>query len=528
MDDVIFGGRYRATEKIAVFDGKETYTGADESGAPIVLKTIVLMQTDVQDRLLRDAAVLAEISHANVGRVYGSGREGAECWVAREYVPGSDLKTVLVDDGRLGPVTAASYAARACDALSATHARDVVHGDIKPQNIIRTPQNHIKVVDFGFGAITYDTIASGGALPETADYISPEQAQGYLPSPASDVYSLGVVLYELTTGTVPFRGDTARDTAAMQVDTIPVRLRQINAGIPATLEAIILRAMAKQPTDRYRSAEEMRQDLDRFIEEQEIPSTPPRRPIWPWVIGAIALVLLIAGAAYAIIGRTGTIPNVIGETQTQAESTINNAGFSVGNISQLATTTVQPGIVLKQTPGGGTNARLGSAIDLTVSEGPQPVAVPDVTGQTETDAATSLQAAGFTVKTVQAFSDTVPTGSVISQSPIAGASANPGSMVTITVSEGPTPSSTTTSSTTSTTILQVTVPNVVGQSQAAATSTLQAAGFIVRVNQAFNDTVPAGGVITQAPTAGSLANSGSTATIVVSRGPAPTSTTSST
>jgi predicted Ser/Thr protein kinase len=226
-------------------------------------------------RFKREAQAAASLSHPNIVAVYDTGSEDGTHFIVMEYVDGRTLKEVIRAEGRLYPERAAEICQDVCNALVAAHARGLIHRDIKPGNVMLTPDGKVKVMDFGIArATTSETITQTAAVVGTAQYISPEQAQGQTVDYRSDLYSLGCCLYEMLTGTVPFTGATPVAIAYRHVREDPTPPRQLNPDIPAPLEAICLKAMAKLPDNRYQTAAEFQDDLERFRTGQPVLATP--------------------------------------------------------------------------------------------------------------------------------------------------------------------------------------------------------------------------------------------------------------
>ncbi len=403
------------------------------------------------------------------------------------------------------------------------------------------PDGTIKVMDFGIARAGNTNMTQTGSVLGTAQYVSPEQAQGRPLGATSDLYSLGIVLYELSTGRLPFDGDTPVSVALKQVNEAPVPPREVNPSIPPELEAVILKAMAKKPQDRYQSAEEMRRDLIRVSQGEKteamaggaavaaaaMPATsvmpavtqpaasgagtvPPKRKAnpWPWIVALIAI-LVIGGLVWAwAAGRLGPsgvpVPDLRGSTLAQAEATITADGLAVGTVEQAFSDTVEAGIVTDQSPGPGVEAEKGSKVDLIVSKGVELLEVPDLRKMTESEASKKAKGAGFGLDVPQRKpSGTVPKGEVISQSPSPGAQAARGSLIALVVSDGPE-------------LKQVL--NVVGKSQQDARNVITKAGFKVKATQEYSETVAKGVVISQSPDGGVFVSAGGTINIVVSKG----------
>jgi predicted Ser/Thr protein kinase len=226
-------------------------------------------------RFKREAQAAASLSHPNIVGVYDTGTEDGTHFIIMEYVDGRTLKEVIRAEGPLYPERVAEICADVCSALAAAHARGLIHRDIKPGNVMLTPEGKVKVMDFGIArATTSETITQTAAVVGTAQYISPEQAQGQAVDYRSDLYSLGCCLYEMLTGTVPFTGATPVAIAYRHVREDPTPPRMLNADVPAPLEAICLKAMAKLPDNRYQTATEFHDDLERFLNGQPVQATP--------------------------------------------------------------------------------------------------------------------------------------------------------------------------------------------------------------------------------------------------------------
>jgi eukaryotic-like serine/threonine-protein kinase len=540
VEERVYGSRYRVTEKIGTGGMADVYKAVDEVlGRTVAVKVLhpqYAADPTFVARFRQEAQAAANLSNPHIVNIYDWGQEDSTYYIVMEYVRGTDLKDIIDAKGPLDPAKAAEYGAQVCSALSVAHGYDVIHRDIKPQNIVLTPDGQIKVMDFGIARAGNTTMTQTGSVLGTAQYISPEQAQGRPIGPASDLYSLGIVLYELTTGRLPFTAETPVAVALKQVNEQPVAPRNINPAIPPALETVILTAMAKDPADRYGSADEMREDLRRVVAGQPVLADaagamertsvlpvvgrtsredrvatqreqPRRRGTgWAWVLAILALVLIGGLVAWAMLlqPKTVPVPNVTNLPIAEATSTIVKAGLAVGSVTTQFSDTIATGTVMSQSPPAGTQLTKGQTVNLVVSGGVQLLEVPDLTGKTQNDAITAIQGAGFTIGSVtQAFSGKVAAGNVISQDPAATTKVPAQTPINIVVSQG---------------VKQATVPDVTGISQGTATSRLENAGFRVKVTKQFSTDVPSGDVISENPNGGSQATAGSTVTIVVSKG----------
>lgn len=543
---MVFGRRYRAIEKIGSGGMAEVYKAVDEVlGRTVAVKVLhprYASEPNFVARFRQEAQAAANLSHPSIVNIYDWGRDDETYYIVMEYVNGTDLKSLVEQRGAMDPVKVAEYGMQACAALAVAHGYDIIHRDIKPHNIVITPDGTVKVMDFGIARAGNTTMTQTGSVLGTAQYISPEQAQGRALGPASDLYSLGVTLYELATGRLPFDADTPVAVALKQVNEQPVPPRQIRPSVPASLEAVIMKAMRKNPAERYQSASEMRDDLKRVVtgesvgaaprqtyadqtsvmpaveraERQRIASAPELRPVpqrrvepWVWVLVAVVLLALgigVAAALGAFGGGTIAVPTVLGMTEQEASTTITSQGLIVGTVTTENSEEYELGQVMRQDPVAGGRVKKGSAINLVISAGIEQVEVPVVIGMTEADAVTTIEGVGLVVSVpvVREFSKDVPEGQVISSEPTSGAKVPKGSKVTLVISKG-------------TELAKV--PDTVGKKQADAEAAIKAAGFKVKVTQDFSDTVPTGTVVSQNPDADVSVDAGSTITIVVSKGP---------
>jgi serine/threonine-protein kinase len=425
----------------------------------------------------------------------------------------------------------------------------MVHRDIKPGNIMLTSDGEVKVMDFGIARTsTGDTLTQTAAVLGTASYLSPEQAQGQPVDARSDLYSLGCVLYEMTTGRPPFSGDSPVAIAYKHVKDDPVAPSRINPDVPSDLEAVILKSMAKNPANRYQTAAEMRQDLGRLMQGLPTLATPVmagdptemltrpedgtavytggvppeeeegRRRRWvPWVIGLIVLAALGALAFFLLSGPAEPqfvrVPDVVGQTEDAAVRELEGVDLDV-RIRREFNRQFDQGEVFQQQPAAGQRIETGSPVTIFVSRGVQQAEVPNVSGQSQDDAEAAIADAGLRVGDVSdEFSDE-PEGTVIGQSPDPGTEVDRGSAVSITVSAGP---------------ATVAVPDILCQDKASARAAVQDAGLEYQEGgKTFSDECDgaSGVVIEQNPAPGTQVQPGTTVTTTVSRGlepePSPT------
>jgi beta-lactam-binding protein with PASTA domain/predicted Ser/Thr protein kinase len=526
----VFNQRYRLKEKIGSGGMAEVYLADDlllnREVAVKVLHAQFAADPAFIQRFRHEAQAAANLNHPNIVNIYDWGNEGDLYYIVMEYVQGRDLKEVLNNEGRLQPERAAEIAAEVCAALQFAHRNNLVHRDIKPHNIIITDIGQVKVMDFGIaregngGGITQTGMVMG-----TPQYISPEQAQGLAVDGRSDIYSMGIVLYEMLTGQVPFDDPSPVTITYKQVREDPVPPSVINPEIPPTLEAIVMKAMSKNPANRFQSAQEMKADLLRFLEGMPVSATPvlpessytgtvaspaggPGRK-WPWIVVGVVAVLVVVGVVLAVVlgggGGTVEVPNLQGMTEEQASETLEGLGLKLGDIEDqyIEDETQQAGMVISQDPEWGTLLAKGEKVGVTVT---RELRMPEVTGMTRAEAEDALKKLGITVIEVNTRSveDEEDVDRVLSQNPPDGQLISPATSVELEVGVEQ---------------KKVAVPGVVGNTQEAAVEELEAAGFEVTVTEEASSEVAEGRVIRQSPLANQKAMEGSTVTIWVSAGP---------
>jgi serine/threonine-protein kinase len=512
MEERIVGGKYRLGERVGAGPGYETYKATDDQGVSYALKIMHPPDAATREKLAADLSGLSDLDHPNLARMYASGEDGDDLWLAREWIEGTDLKAMVREQGALEPIKAATYASQAAAGLSVGHARGFVNGNVRPDNLLLSLEDQVKLIGFSIPSAAKPAIDESEAEPQVAYYMSPEQAKGGDITPVSDVYSLGAVLYELVTGSPPFVGESAQEVAVKQTSEPLTAPRQVNAAIPPALEAVVLRAMQKEPAERYGSAEEMRQELDRVVKSAAaapVAAPPPEKKqskAWIWIL-VVVLILVGLGAAWALglFGGNIEVPDLTGLTIEQATTALEEEGLVLGESELIPDESGQTAenTIYEQEPAAGERASEGDTVDVVVN-GSESTEVPDLVGLTEAEAVTAINDAGLTLdRTEREFNSEVEAGTVYEQTPAAGSEVPMETPVTILVSKG---------------TETVSVPNVVGVEQAQATQTLEDAGFQVAREEEFSDTVAAGVVSAQNPSAGVNAETGTTVTITVSKG----------
>ncbi len=555
----LLGGRYELDGIVGRGGMAEVYRARDIRLDRIVaIKTLradLARDQIFQARFRREAQSAASLNHPNIVAVYDTGEDMATGvpvpYIVMEFVDGRTVRDLLQEGHRLLPGRSLEIIDGVLRALDYSHQAGIVHRDIKPGNVMVTRNGDVKVMDFGIARAMSDaqaTMTQTAQVIGTAQYLSPEQARGERVDSRSDLYSAGCLLYELLTGRPPFTGDSPVAIAYQHVRENPIPPSQIDPDVPAWADAIVLKAMAKSPADRYQTAADMRADLQRAASGLPVSAAAPTRadlfaptqrmgpntmmaagrtsqipPVqdyeyagaghgrraraggggrrWlPWILGLVLVLAVVIGVAYYLLagGKTTAVPLVNNETVATAETQIKNAGLPAPALAYQASSTVAKGLVIRSNPAEGDNVAARTVVTLYVSTGAAPVTVPDVEGKQENTAQATLQSDGFQVKIQTDATSTEPSGTVVNQSPLGGTSVPPGSTVTIFVSGG------------------TTVPDVVGVPGASAVTLLQNDGF--KVNQvlaAGPAGTASGSVWQQTPAANSTEAAGSTVTIYI-------------
>ncbi|MGW0230013.1 Stk1 family PASTA domain-containing Ser/Thr kinase [Actinopolymorpha singaporensis] len=556
MTDARFlGGRYELGEVLGHGGMAEVRIGVDRRlGRTVAVKTLRPdLATDpvFQARFRREAQSAAALNQPTIVAVYDTGEEKVDGisvpYIVMEYVEGRTLRDVLREGRRILPERALEITADVLEALEYSHRAGIVHRDIKPGNVMLTPNGDVKVMDFGIARAVADasaTMTQTAAVIGTAQYLSPEQARGESVDARSDIYSTGCLLYELLTGRPPFVGDSPVSVAYQHVREEPRPPSMLDPEVPPIADAITIKALQKKPHDRYQSAAEMRQDIERGLSGQELIAPmlaagatarflPPDEPITPadpehaaytedddqdpergrkaaYILLAIAIVFVLGVAAFIGLQSLGkdsantvSTPTLQGKTLPEAQTVLAQSRLRLGKVTQQASESVAKGQIVSQNPTPGASAKVDSAVDVAVSSGQGEVTIPAVVGKKVATARTMLEKEGLNVVSREDSNASGDANTVSRVDPDEGAVVKAGSTVTLYHASG-----------------LVTVPRVLGDSAAVAEARLADAGF--RVNKRYDTTsqAEAGTVVRQVPGAGKRREPDTTVTIVIARAPA--------
>lgn len=582
MADVqrVLGGRYLLKDKVGNGGMASVYRAQDQVLDRTVAVKIMLPQyagdATFAARFKQEAQAAASLSSPYIVGVYDWGKDGETYYIVMEYLRGTDLKSGVRSHGALDPKKVAQIGSQICGALSVAHKHEIIHRDIKPQNIMVLPDGNIKVMDFGIARAKNSHLTQDNNVLGTAHYVSPEQTRGHELGATSDIYSLGVVMYECATGRVPFDGDDAISVALKQVNELPVPPSQINPRVDPALERIILKCMEKDPANRFQTADELRAVLNSYAAGQAVDVAEPTRvmgaagmvgaaggegatqtrvmadatqamvrpaggagstaargipagaagnsgtpqyeepqkgkggKIAAIVIGAIVVIALAVFAATSLFGGSGEVmvPNVVNTPKDEAQELLEDMGFVVEFEDDVFSDDIATGNVVDQTPDGNKTANEGATITLVISKGPKSpdqVEVPNITGKTEEEALKLLKAAKLEgKKTGEEERDDVDPGQVTWQSENTGTKVDEGTVIEYKVSIAPD---------------EVSIPGVLGETEAAASNALSNAGFKVETTEDYSDSYSKGTVMAQSQTG--TAKPGTTITITISLGSKP-------
>ncbi|HEU0042483.1 MAG TPA: Stk1 family PASTA domain-containing Ser/Thr kinase [Jiangellaceae bacterium] len=549
-EPLLLGNRYEVGEVIGRGGMAEVRRGRDTRlGRIVALKMLrVDHSTDAtfQARFRREAQSSASLNHRNVVAVYDTGEDYIDGhripYIVMEYVEGQTLREMLQDQARFTPERSIEVISRTLDALEYSHRAGIVHRDIKPGNIMITTAGEVKVMDFGIARSLAETgmaLTQTAAVVGTAQYISPEQARGEQADARSDLYATGCVMYELLTGRPPFVGESLVSVAVSHVREIAAPPSALDPNIPRDLDAIVMKALAKDRTDRYQSAYEMRADLQRAaaglpvaaavdtaaatqfitpttvaaydatpLDDEVLPDEDldERKGVSWWVValGTVA-VLAIAGLIAFLMFRPdpvtqAVVPNLVGQTQADATAALQAKNLEAVITTAPAADPAQVGTVMQQDPVPNTRVDEGSSVTLTIGAEPDDIAVPNVTGLPRQEAEQAIADAGLTPGTTVNEESDRPAGEVLRTEPTAGTVVPPDTTVDIYVSSG---------------VQTVAMPNFVGMTRTEAEATAQRLGLKLQFQESETNDVPEGQVFRQSPDEGTELKENDTVVLTV-------------
>ena len=570
MPGMILGGRYQVQDKIGSGGMATVYRGLDEVlGRTVAIKTMLpqyASDPSFAARFKQEAQAAAALQSPYIVSVYDWGKDADTYYIVMEYLRGTDLKSGIRKHGALDCKKVAQIGSQIAQALSVAHKHDIIHRDIKPQNIMVQPDGNIKVMDFGIARAKNSHLTQDNSVLGTAHYVSPEQTQGKELGPTTDIYSLGIVMYEAATGQVPFQGDDAISVALKQVNEQPKPPSQLNPAVDPSLESIILKCMQKNPAARFQTADELYHVLRDYLagrmqavnsatamlaaqatnkiergagvqpiksgtatlprvertnryrvqsateqaaEEEEARERRHRRNV---ILGVLGALLAIGVAAFVVFSALGSraamkqVPNLIGKTQEEAIALIEQNGFDVGNVRGGYSKDYEEGLVFDQTPTSTQMAEEGSKIDIMVSQGESPVDQVEVP-----DFEKKLAEYGLTPRRGDDRpDDNIESGKVCGQDVEPGEMVARNSTITFYLSSGAEP---------------IEVPDVTGQDADAAEEALTDLGLKVKRDYAHSSSDAEGTIIRTDPSSGTEVEKGHEVTIYISQGPEPVDTT---
>ncbi len=554
------GGRYKIKSHIGTGGMATVYLAQDLIlERPVAVKVLRLdfhTNEAAMRRFQREAQSATQLVHPNIVSVYDVGEEDGTNYIVMEYVEGTDLKEYIRERGPLPPREAVRIMTQIVSAIELAHQNRIIHRDIKPQNILIDREGNVKITDFGIAiALSETSLTQTNTLLGSVHYLSPEQARGGMATIRSDIYALGIVLYELLVGEVPFEGESAVSIALKHFQEPLPRISQMLPTVPQSLENVVLKATAKEPLDRYSSCYEMLEDLQtclnperlhepmfkptafsqetkvlqpiatgkiprkipatskevpeiQFDEEKKAVQEEPKKKkkkIWPWIL-LLLLIIISAGAIYAFIQTSPKdvkVPDVTNLTEADAKVKLADANLEVSDVQQVKSDTVEAGKVVETNPKAGSSVKEKSKVVLKVSAGKDTVTVGDYTGKTFDEAKAALQKLGIAVEKKESYSDTVESGKVMEQSVAKGEKvvAKDTKMV-LTVSKGKEP---------------VTLINLKGYSRSGVEDYAKEHGLKLQISEE-NSNETADTVIKQSPAEGTALKKGDTLTVVISKG----------
>lgn len=532
--------RYELVEKIGeggmavVYKARCTYL--DRWVAVKILRDQYANNPEFVDRFQREARAAARLAHPNIVSIYDVGEDQGRHFIVMEYVQGENLKDYLCNQGPLSPQMVAEVGQQVAAALAHAHCRGIIHRDIKPHNLLITPEGQVKVTDFGIArAAAASSLTETGVVLGSVHYFSPEQARGSSVDVRSDIYALGVVLYELLTGELPFTGDSPIAIALSHLDSEPKPVAEVCPHIPKNLERAIMKAMAKDPADRYQTAGELWQDLIEVAGKTAFQNEPtrvltaapvrekqssvvgnrpkPNRKAMIWVVATLLFLSVLAGTLFLFrhhfLVPVVTVPSLVGRTAEEARQLLDEKGL-VYHVLREQYSEEAEGIVLDQEPKAGSlrKSGVGEKVKVVLSKGREMVEVPDVRGRTQAEAEVMLANKNLSVVTMREEYDPVtPAGLVLNQEPAPWTQLPSGGSVSLILSLGPPPQ-------------PVPVPDLTGKDVTMAEHELTELGLkLGGISEEPSNIYSAGKVVRTNPPAGTTVTEGDSISLIVSQGP---------
>lgn len=563
----MLGDRYRIIDTLGEGGMSNVYLAEDiilqRKVAVKILRMDLQKEPQILARFQREALATSELSHPNIVMVLDVGTDYGLPYMVMEYVDGPDLKDYIRKNTPLDLHDVIRIMDQILSAMTLAHKHNVIHRDLKPQNILMDKRGNIKIADFGIAvALNQNSVTQTNSAVGSVHYMSPEQTRGGLVTKQSDIYSLGIILYELITGSVPFNGDSAVAIALKHAQEPIPSIKEKDEKVPQSLENVVLRATAKDPRLRYASAYEMQVDLDTSLEKQRANEPPflannglnndetivlpnfkanrtsatteqakksiakdeqKKSPIffqnlrkykWWWIFVGLAATTVVGLMFFVLFGRNNNevrIPNVTNLTESRARSRLENLGLKIGSIKHKNSNSIEKGKIIKTSPPAGKNIKQGRYINLYVSDGAKMIRVPDVTGENYQVAASKLESMGFQVIRANQFSNSVAPENVITQSIAADVEVKPAqTTITLSVSKGRNEHID---------YNLVKLPNLSTYSLKSAQIYAHRHNLILQVSPTYSNKVKKGMIISMSPSAGTAVQRGSTVIVSVSEGP---------
>lgn len=572
MNGIILGGRYELLEKVGEGGMSEVYKAKcnklNRFVAVKILKKQFADNKEISQKFKREATAIANLSDTNIVNVLDVGTQDDIDYIVMEYISGKTLKELINYSGKLSYNTAIKIALQIAKALDCAHKNNIIHRDIKPQNILVTESGEVKVTDFGIAKSTdSQTITNTTSIIGSAHYLSPEQAKGTYIDFRSDIYSFGIVLYEMVTGRLPFEGDSPVTVALKHLQEEPIPPKNINSAIPDSLNKLILKAIEKEPIKRYQNAKEIIQDLQKIQENPDVvigsqvidnsDHTIIMSPINNQsqktthiskleddyyddedeeydeeydeddkevvkkkkknkngarkaliIVGAIIGVLILGSIGYFLAGGNSNkeveVPNIVGKTVDEVKSEIETLGLQI-KVKSTEKSDKPENTILQTDPKSGTKVKKDSIINVVVSAGEEQVDMPDFRDYEKTNIEKTLQTQGFTNYTIkEENNDKVENGYLIKQSPSAGTKISKKTAIEIIVSKGPE-------------VKLINVPSVVGEKEAKGKETLEKLKLVVTINYEVTNDKSQDGIILKQSDSDSQRTEGTPITLTVGK-----------